>query len=410
MKRIWVIAAVMASVALQTQANCGKHKEDKPVFRAPFKNNWFVGAGVGANLYMGDNDFDTPGGLLKNITPAAQVQLGKWFTPSVGIRAQIGGTQYQGWDPAFVNKGNKSGIPVYGFPVTQKMSYVDGHIDFLWGLTGDQTDRRWNYTLFAGVGGCYNKGDMKVPSYPILRHMYMVYKVGAIASCNINAGLSAFAELQGTMLPDQFDGGMETGKYFYDGAAALSVGITYRFSGSYRGFRDGLSDAEVDELNEKINVLHASNKKLTVSQTNLEKEVVGLKESLSAAQNKPVERVEVPAWIEGSTVILSGVVKFATDKFVCLPGEEVKIAAAAAELKRQKDVIIEIAGYANPKNGSKWYNMMLSNRRSKFVAEQLKSKFDIQDDQIKIAPYGINKNPITDEGDNKVVVFYLKKR
>jgi len=411
MKRGLLIVAAFVALSLQIQAKGGAESDSlKPIFRAPFKNNWFVGFGVGGSLYMGDNDFKTPGGILKNLTPVGQVQVGKWLTPSIGIRGQVGGGQYQGWDPAFVNSRNESGIPVYGLPVVQKFNYVDGHLDFLWSLTGDQVQRKWNYTLLAGVGCCYNFGDMKVPSFPIKRHMYMVYKVGAIASYNINEGLSAFAELQGTMLPDQCDGDCEFGKYYYDGATALSVGLTYRFKGSYRGFQLGLSNAEVAELNSAINDLHATKKELEMAKASLENDVTSLKQSLTVAQNKPAERVEVPVWVEGSKVILKGVVAFATDKSVCLPGEEVKIEEAAMELKKHSDVVIEIAGYANPKYGSRWYNMMLSNRRAKYVADQLKLKFDVPESQIEVIPYGVNKNPMTEFGENKVVVFYLKKK
>jgi len=404
MKRSLLILAASAAFSLQLSAKGGVEGDSiKPTFRAPAKNNWFVGAGVGASVFMGDNDFQTPGGILKNTTPLLHVQIGKWLTPSIGVRWQMGGATYKGWDPASVN-------PLIPAPVVQKMTYLDGHIDVLWSVLGDQTLRKWNYTILAGVGGNYNLGKPEVSSPLIMRHMYMVYKVGAIVSYNINDGLSAFAEAQGSMLPDQYDGYFQSGKYFYDGATSLSVGLNYKFSGTYRGFKTGLSNDQISEQNNRINELYAAQKELEKAKANLEKDNVALKQSLVAAQNKPAERVEVPIWIEGSKVILEGVVKFATNKSKFLPGEEAKIAEAAAELKKQKDLVIEIGGYANGSYGTKSYNMSLSNRRAKYVAAQLSEKYNVPAEQIQIVPYGINKNPMTWDGKNKVVVFYLKKK
>jgi outer membrane protein OmpA-like peptidoglycan-associated protein len=241
----------------------------------------------------------------------------------------------------------------------------------------------------------------------------MLYKAGAIASYNLNAGLSVFGELEGSYVPDQFDG-VVSGDWFHDFYLTPSVGLTYRFKGSYRGFETGLSAGEITDMNDKINNLNASNQELSKQKVSLEKDNISLKKDLATVQSKIAEKsaeavTTAADWIKGSKIILGGVVKFDTDKSVCQAGEEAKIAEAAAELKKQKDVVIELGGYAS-KEGNNWYNMMLSNKRAKFVAELLKSKYDVPASQIEIVPYGVSKNPMTDDGKNKVVVFFLKKK
>lgn len=147
--------AFSAAPAMSAQEN-GNRDENGKVVRGPyltnrFGDNWFVGVGAGVNSWMGK-------GVDGKVGIATDVFVGKWLTPSTGIRG--------GWE-GLKNK------------VVAKDGYTacDGtfncntvHMDFLWNLSnafsGYKETRTWNvivYPSFAymraqsnqefGVGG-----------------------------------------------------------------------------------------------------------------------------------------------------------------------------------------------------------------------------------------------------------------
>ena len=61
---------------------------------APAKANWFVSAGFGGQVYLGDHDRQVEFG--KRITPALDIAVGKWFTPSIGLRLMYSGLSAKG--------------------------------------------------------------------------------------------------------------------------------------------------------------------------------------------------------------------------------------------------------------------------------------------------------------------------
>lgn len=44
-----------------------------------FWDNWFIGAGAGANIYFGDNDVDAK--FFRRLTVTPNFQLGTWINP-----------------------------------------------------------------------------------------------------------------------------------------------------------------------------------------------------------------------------------------------------------------------------------------------------------------------------------------
>ena len=135
------LAAVLmtATINLNAQEN-GNRDEFGNIIRGPYEtnrfgDNWFIGAGGGINMFFSD-------GYDAKIAPSLDVNFGKWFTPSVGMR--LG---YQGLESK-VAKGD----------VTQKFGYMYFHGDFLWNisnaLSGYKETRFWNFVPYLH-GGFY---------------------------------------------------------------------------------------------------------------------------------------------------------------------------------------------------------------------------------------------------------------
>ena len=132
-----VAVAMTASPALKAQEN-GNRDENGKVVRGPYEtnrfgDNWFIGAGGGVNLFLNE-------GFDPAIGPSVDANLGKWFTPSVGMR--VG---YQGFNTR-VMSGND----------THKFGYMYFHGDFLWNMSnalgGYKETRFWNLVPYAHAG------------------------------------------------------------------------------------------------------------------------------------------------------------------------------------------------------------------------------------------------------------------
>ena len=132
-----VAVAMTASPALKAQEN-GNRDENGKVVRGPYEtnrfgDNWFIGAGGGVNILLNE-------GYDPVIGPSIDANLGKWFTPSVGMR--VG---YQGF------KTNVSADNA-----TQNFGYMYFHGDFLWNMSnalgGYKETRFWNLVPYAHAG------------------------------------------------------------------------------------------------------------------------------------------------------------------------------------------------------------------------------------------------------------------
>lgn len=145
MKRLYFIygasalAAVLmaAQVSVNAQEN-GNRDEFGNIVRGPYEtnsfgDNWFVGVGGGINMLL-DNGYDV------KVGPSLDVNFGKWFTPSVGMRAG-----YQGLEFDSAKDGNSS-----------RYGYMYIHGDFLWNmsnaLSGYKESRFWDVTPYLHAG------------------------------------------------------------------------------------------------------------------------------------------------------------------------------------------------------------------------------------------------------------------
>ena len=138
MKRLNLIcgAAALAAVLMAAPKNAnaqenGNRDEYGKVVRGPYEtnrfgDNWFIGAGGGINVLLNE-------GYDVKIAPSLDAYFGKWFTPSVGMRAG-----YQGLNFNSVLDDN-----------TVKYGYMYVHGDFLWNisnaLSGYKETRFWNF-------------------------------------------------------------------------------------------------------------------------------------------------------------------------------------------------------------------------------------------------------------------------
>ena len=153
--------AMTASPALNAQEN-GNRDENGKIVRGPYEtnrfgDNWFIGAGGGINVFMND-------GYKINIGPSIDASVGKWFTPSVGMRVGYSGFTARLWADDASVLGNTLDEDENKY--LQKFGYMYFHGDFLWNMSnaigGYKETRFWNLVpyLHAGYYRSYGLDDV----------------------------------------------------------------------------------------------------------------------------------------------------------------------------------------------------------------------------------------------------------
>ena len=97
-KKIITVALVLSSVCAMAQQKENRDT-DGNILRGSYEtnsfwSNWYIGVGGGINIYEGE--FDNKTSVGNRIAPALDVSLGKWITPSYGVRLQYSGLKAKG--------------------------------------------------------------------------------------------------------------------------------------------------------------------------------------------------------------------------------------------------------------------------------------------------------------------------
>ena len=174
----------------------------EPLIGSPWSRNWFVSVSAGTSAFTG-----TPLGcedIFGRMQPALQLSAGKWFTPSIGVRAS-----YQGFGMKFVDSD------------ITKQRYHIAHADLLWNIVGmNPSDElglhRWTVAPYIGGGIIKHEQNGKHP-FTINYGVMAAYRLGRRVSVNMElAGLNTFQD---------FDGHGSSNK-FGDRLFTLSAGLT----------------------------------------------------------------------------------------------------------------------------------------------------------------------------------------
>lgn len=174
----------------------------EPLIGSSWSRNWFVSISAGTSAFAG-----TPLGcedIFGRMQPALQVSAGKWFTPSIGVRAS-----YQGFGMKFVDSD------------ITKQRYHVAHVDLLWNVVGmNPSDElglhRWTVAPYIGGGIIKHEQNGKHP-FTINYGVMAAYRLGHRVVVNMElAGLNTFQD---------FDGHGSSNK-FGDRLFTLSAGLT----------------------------------------------------------------------------------------------------------------------------------------------------------------------------------------
>ena len=361
--RIYILGiALMASVsamAQNTQQNNKAEKSEKYTVQTNlFGDNWFVGANVGAQMYIGDNFSKGKAGKL--ITPTFEINVGKWFTPGIGLRLGFGGYQAKGY--SLENEGfayKRVDTDLY----RTKFGILHLHGDVMLNFTnlfcGYREDRLYNAIPYVSIG--YLRGIDNDENE-------LSGGIGFINRFRLNKAWDLNLEVKGNINNEVVDG--IRGGNNMEGSVALMVGATYRFNRRDWNKGSGISVAEMQAVQSQLRSMNEEN-------TNLRNRVNALEEE---KRNQPVvAETKADNKLQDATEYVAF---FDINKAYLSEKEAVNLKAYANLMKKYPENKFIITGYADKQTGSAEFNERLSKLRAEAVYNTLVDKYGVNKDQL----------------------------
>lgn len=309
-------------------------------------------------IYVGD--YISKGKAGKLITPTFEINVGKWFTPVIGLRAGFGGYQAKGYsvkDAGFAYKRVDTNV------YRTKWGILHLHGDVMLNFTnlfcGYREDRLYNAIPYVSIG--YLRGIDN-------NENELSGGIGFINRFRLNKAWDLNLELKGNINNDVMDG-IRGGKNM-EGSAAIMVGATYRFNRRDWTKGTGISAAEMQAVQNQLKSMNEENASLRNRVNALEEEkrnqpVV----TETKASNKLPDATEYVAFFDINKAYLS-------------EKEAVNLEAYANLIKKYPENKFIITGYADKQTGSAEFNERLSKLRAEAVYNTLVDKYGVNKDQL----------------------------
>jgi len=338
-----------------------------PFLTNGFGDNWYFSAGFGGNLYVGEGDSDL--GMGKRLAPAIDLTLGKWLTPSMGLRIQYAGLTAKG-------KGSLNDLFADNNG-DEKFNVMNLHADYMLNIQnaffGYRTDRAWELIPYLGFGWARaSKSDISTKSNELAANAGLVNKFRISNAVDFNI------ELRAMLVNQRFDG-VEGGSRG-EGMGSATIGISYKF-----GKRDfDLQEkkivpdytpytAKIADLEKQISDEKAEKGKL-VNELNSER-------SKDPVQITKIEYLAYPMsiyFVVGSSKV---------------PHEDLFNLNNYAEVIKKSGKLFKIIGSPDRLTGNSGANKKLSSERANAVYEALVYKFGVNPKQLEIVEkLDANKN------------------
>ena len=227
--------------------------EKNSVFTNGFWHNWQLSAGIGTQMYYGDNDWKVAKKVPEMwVFPTVDLYLTKWISPSFGVGLGANWAPFKGLyqtTPGHSNNPREANanfrpnkVTMYGKAdhiydseglAIQKGSYLDvfalAHANLMNLFGGYKPDRFFEIDFYAGGGVIFGFSESgNAPSAS--------YNTGFINTFRLNDQLRLMLNIRGALVGDDFYGEAyvdEPSKKHWlanhkmDGIAGATVGLTY---------------------------------------------------------------------------------------------------------------------------------------------------------------------------------------
>lgn len=391
MKGLLTASLALVAAGVMAQEN-GNRDEQNRVVRGPYEtnrffDNIFIGVAGGVNIYHGEND--SYGKFGKRLAPALDVNVGKWFTPSVGARIGYSGINAKGWT---------SGQTVYAKDVFDKkaniynekfgVSYL--HTDFLWNfsnaVSGYKETRTWNFVPFFGAGWARSYGngahnDEFAMSIGLLNNIRL---------CNL---LDLTLEARRMLVNQRFDGVSSGSKD--EGMTSVTMGLTFKLN--RRNFKRAAAPVDVTPYLSRIKALESDNTTLAGKNKTLADENTALRnrkpETVTVAGESKVSATPVALFFQIGKATLDKKELTNLDFYV------------KNALQADRNKTFTLYGGADKATGTAAFNQKLSEKRMQYVYDLLVNKYGISKDRLKTVAEGDRNNRFSEPELNRTVII-----
>lgn len=351
-----------------------------PYLTNRFCENWFIGLGAGANAIVdGDINFKPFGGI------ATDVNIGKWFTPSVGARLGWRGFK-NSFDPD--KKYLTSAFEKNEFTQT----YIHG--DVLWNISnafgGYKETRFWEFIPYAQFGYLLASGTPAVKSIERRDNEYGA-GFGLINDFRLGKHVDLFIDLSAMIARDEILGKHSRSHRF---AALPSVTAGLIFNLGRTNFSRYSSVAPVIV---PLPFTEADYNNLKTKVADREKENADLKNRISELENRKPETIYIDKTVANPVTLF-----FDLGKSHLTKREQAHLAVyAKANLTPESKV--KVTGAADSATGTPAFNQKLSEKRAEYVKNLLVKKFGLAPGNVTIeALGGIAESKVPAE--NRIVI------
>lgn len=393
------VLGLLLSTSVAFAQNEGETDKNYRVETNKFFDNWFVGAGVGGNVYFGDHDSHRSFG--KRIAPIYNLNVGKWFTPGLGLRFNVGYSYGKGlttnnssWYTRMYNTGGTltdGGVTYYKQKI--RYGYVNANIMFNLSnmLAGYSPNRFYNLIPYAGAG------VMRSVDKAGGSHEHELTAVaGILNKFRLSNAFDLTLDLQGSLFGRAFSHKRDlsvdnsSGR---DHTVAALLGVVYKFKqrdwNPVRPNNEDALNAEINSLRERVGDLSQANEALNAQ---------------LASKPRVVTEKEVVT-VPGTTIV--PVVAFKINSSKIEYTQDANIYNIAKYLRDNSSVKVVISGYADKKTGTTSINQRLSERRANAVRDVLVKKYGIAPGRVSVDAKGDKVQPFESNEWNRVVLFTI---
>lgn len=386
-KSILAICIAMLAANAMAQEN-GNRDESNKIGTGPYEtnrffDNWFIGAGGGVNYYHGEND--SYGSFGKRLAPAVDLSIGKWVTPSVGVRLQYSGLEAKGW----TNYKSQYAKDADGSMFKEKFEVMNLHADVMWNISnafsGYKETRTWNFIPYVGWGWARSTGNSS-------HNNELAATAGLLNNIRLGKVVDLTLEARHMFVNQSFDGVVRGSKE--EGMSSVTVGFTFKLGKS--NFKRA-AQPDYAPYNSRIKDLEENN--ATLSNKNKQ-----LAADLDAAKNRKPEVVKIAseAKVTASPVVLFFAIGKATLDSKELTNLEFYVKNA---IKADNEKVFTLIGSADKDTGSKERNQALSEQRMQYVYDLLVNKYGVSQDRLIKKAEGDTNNRFAEPELNRAVII-----